>query len=407
MPNQLPPNDPRDIAAQQARCTQRFADHFGANPSTAVVAPGRVNLIGEHTDYNAGFVFPVAIERQCVIVAQPHDDADRVCRVISTQLPEPAEFRATAQLAPDSAGVPKWARYVTGVVKGCIDAGMDVPGFDAVLDSTVPPGGGLSSSAAIEVATATLCEAIAGQQLDPVDKALIAQHAEHTFAGVPCGIMDQFISALAQQGHALLIDCKTNTPTAVPLDDPAVSLLIINSNVSHELTGGEYAQRREQCETAAKAMGVATLRESTMDQLENAFAKGKLDRTAHLRARHVITENRRTTQAADKLRERDWSAVGRLMNESHASLRDDFAVSCEEVDLLVELTQELGEDGGVFGSRMTGGGFGGCTVSLVQTDRAQSIAELITKRYHDELEIQPDAFVTRPAAGARVLQRGQ
>jgi len=403
MTTELPPAAPHDIPAQQARCAQRFTERFGDKPTTAVAAPGRVNLIGEHTDYNAGFVCPVAIERQCVIVARANGDPDKTCRVISTQLPEPAEFKANTELRPDTPGVPKWGRYVTGVVKGCIDAGLDVPGFDAVLDSTVPAGGGLSSSAAIEVATATLLEALTGQQLDPVDKALIAQHAEHLFAGVPCGIMDQFISAMGQAGHALLIDCKTNTPTAVPMDDPAVSLLIINSNVSHELVGGEYAQRRAQCEAAARAMGVATLRQATLDQLDKAFAKGQVDRVANQRARHVITENRRTTQAADKLREKDWSAVGQLMNQSHASLRDDFAVSCEEVDLLVELTQELGEDGGVYGSRMTGGGFGGCTVSLVKTEKAQDIAELITKRYQDELEIQPDAFVTKAAAGARVL----
>ncbi len=241
--------------------------------------------------------------------------------------------------------------------------GLEVPPFEAVIQSTVPLGGGLSSSAALEVATATLIEAMLGKPLVPVQKARLCQEAEHKFAGVPCGIMDQFSSALCIADHLMLLDCRSQEVKLVPFTAPDISVLITNSNVKHELTGGEYAQRRVQCEAAAKTLGVTTLREANMPQLE--AARERLGDVNFRRARHVVSEIERTVKAADAFSAGRWGEVGQLMYASHDSLRDDYEVSCPELDLLVVLAKELGPDGGVIGSRMTGGGFGGCTVSLV------------------------------------------
>ncbi|MCC7203654.1 MAG: hypothetical protein IT441_01115, partial [Phycisphaeraceae bacterium] len=234
------------LAEQLAEATRLFQERFGRRPSVAAAAPGRVNLIGEHVDYNEGFVLPMAIERQTLIVGDRAGGDLRGrgrARVVSTQQEGVAEFEV-----PSGGGVargkPEWSNYVRGVVEGCLRLGWDVPGFDAVVSSTVPVGGGLSSSAAIEVATATLMEEMCGKKIDPVTKALLCQRAEHEYAKVPCGIMDQFISVMGQEGHALLLDCRTHDTVQVRLDDPAVAVLIINTNVRHELSGGEYAQRR-------------------------------------------------------------------------------------------------------------------------------------------------------------------
>ena len=284
---------------------------------------------------------------------------------------------------------------------GCRAAGLWAGPLDLALQSCVPVGGGLSSSAAIEVATATLLEAATGAVLDPKHKALIAQKAEHDYAGVPCGIMDQFASALCRKDHLMLLDCRSAEPKMVPFTDPDIAVLITNSNVRHELTGGEYAERRAQCEEAATYLGVAALRDATMDQLE--AARHGLDDVLYRRARHVITENGRTLKAADAFSTGQWSLTGQLMTASHASLRDDFEVSCAELDLLVDLALGLGESRGVFGSRMTGGGFGGCTVTLARKDAVEDIAENIFHDYSERTGIEPAIYVSRPARGAHVL----
>ncbi len=240
-----------------------------------------------------------------------------------------------------------------------------------------------------------------GQSLEPVQKALLCQEAEHKFAGVPCGIMDQFSSTLCTADHLMLLDCRSQEVKLVPFAAGDISVLITNSNVKHELTGGEYAQRRAQCEAAAKTLGVTTLREANMPQLE--AARERLGDVNYRRARHVVGEIERTVKAADALCAHRWSEVGQLMYASHESLRDDYEVSCPELDLLVALAQEMGQDGGVIGSRMTGGGFGGCTVSLVRTESAANIAQTIRDRYQKETGIEPTLFTTRPAQGARVL----
>ena len=385
------------VQSQFRRAADGFLRRFGRSPRFAAVAPGRVNLIGEHTDYSGGFVLPMAIERQTLIVADPAESNEAT--VVSSQMGQETTFSVDDSLAP---GEPAWANYVKGVVAGCLDQGMTPGGFDALVDSTVPVGGGLSSSAALEVATATLIEAMAGRTLDPGAKALLCQRAEHDFAAMPCGIMDQSIAVRGKADHAMLLDCRSLEVRHVPLTDPAVTVLIINSNVKHELTGSEYPQRRHQCEQAAQALGVRALRDVTMPIL--AAAKATLDAVVYRRAHHVVAENRRTLDAADALAAGDWPAMGRLMYESHASMRHDFEISCPELDLLVELAGALGEGGGVFGSRMTGGGFGGCTVSLVDADLVDSIGQHIHRRYAEQTGIEPTVFATRPAAGAAVLQ---
>ena len=295
-----------------------------------------------------------------------------------------------------------WSNYLTGVIAGCIEHGMQPPPFDALVDSTVPFGGGLSSSAAVEVATATLIEAMTGVSLDPVTKALLCQKAEHEFAGVPCGIMDMFASTMARTDHLMLLDCRSQQIEHIPFVDPNVTVLIMNSNVKHELAGGEYAERRRQCESAAQKVGVNALRDITPYQIE--ANRGKLDPVEFRRARHVVTEIERTVTAAAAIRAGDWPTVGQLMYASHHSLRGDFQVSCDELDLLVNLAHEIGPQGGVVGSRMTGGGFGGCTVSLVETMQVNAISQALAQGYQAQTGIEPTPIISRPARGTHVIQ---
>ena len=386
-------SDAVTVEEQVERAGQAFTRRFGRPARLASVAPGRVNLIGEHTDYNDGFVLPMAIERQTVLVADRR--ADTHATVVSASQDMPASFQVDKTLAP---GEPKWANYVRGVVAGSLNHGLNPGGFDALIDSTLPLGGGLSSSAALEMATATLIEALAGRTLEPVVKAMVGVFAEHTFAGVPCGIMDQFISAMGRAGQAMLLDCRTRQMRMVPLGDASVAILIANTNVKHELTGGEYAQRRRQCEAAAGALGIKALRDATLGELE--AARTRLDEVVYRRARHVISENARTVEAADDLAAGRWARVGELMYASHQSLKDDYEVSCAELDVMVDLTRPL-VGKGVYGARMTGGGFGGCTVSLVQAEAAQSVAAHLEREYQARTGIAATVFSTRPAAGAR------
>jgi galactokinase len=296
-----------------------------------------------------------------------------------------------------------WSSYVQGTVQYAFEAGLQAKPFRAVINSDVPLGGGLSSSASLEVAVATLIEAMTGQRFNPVQKALICQKAEHKYAKMPCGIMDQLIAVMGQAGHAMLLDCRSKQPKMIPMDDPSVSVLIVNSNVKHELTGSEYPDRRRQCQRAAELLGVPMLRDATLPQLESAHHQFNREPDGDLcyrRARHVITENDRTTAMATALTQRAWTLCGQLMGASHQSMKEDFEITCPEIDCLVEITQSVE---GVIGSRMTGGGFGGCTVSLIETDRTAKILEEITFQYRTHTGIVPSAFVTQPAQGARVI----
>jgi galactokinase len=382
-----------------AHITAEFQKQCGRAPRWIAAAPGRVNVIGEHTDYNDGFVLPMAIEFYTIMAADKRPDGKNVITFRSTSQSDAATVDLSQPVKPST---PKWGNYPRGVVAGFLARGINPGGLDVLLHSTVPLGSGLSSSAALEVCTATLIEAVTGKKIDPIEKALLAQKAEHDFANVPCGIMDQFISALGREGHLLLLDCRTRKTELVPMNDPSVALLIINTNVKHELSGGEYAERRAQCEEAAKNLGVKSLRDVTAEQLQ--ANKGKLSELVYRRARHVIGEIERTSLAAKEIRASNWTAAGQLMYASHAALRDDYEVSCDELDAVVEIAEDIGNKGGIYGCRMTGGGFGGCCVALVKAVEIKSIAKQIEAAYKKKTGIAATVFSSRPAAGATILK---
>lgn len=371
----------------------QFQAQFGTAPDVIVAAPGRVNLIGEHIDYCDGFVLPMAINRYTVVAAKKtEDDAPRTAEFYSIDMDDTLCVPLDKIEKGDHAF---WGNYVTGVLAGMTDQGSEIPPLQAVTRSNVPIGGGLSSSASLEVAVSTMVEAITGSSIDPVAKGLVCQKAEHDFVGVPCGIMDQFASALCQKDHVLLLDCKDQSFQQIPFTNPDIAVLIINSEVKHELSGGEYAQRRSSCEKALRILELDSFRGVTMEQV-NA-KQDSMDPVVFKRAKHVVSEIARTTDAAEALKADDWDKMGELMYASHNSLRDDFEVSCKELDILVDLA---GQTDGVIGSRMTGGGFGGCTVTLVAGDKADTATESICKLYEQATGVKPTAFVTRPSQGA-------
>jgi len=379
----------------------RFRSRFGRVPSVVAAAPGRVNLIGEHIDYNNGFVLPMAIERYVIIAAAPCSDSSQEhATFYSCDLHESKDIPISASSGPTCSG---WGRYIEGVIAGFVSGSCDVPPLEAVIGSSVPSGGGLSSSAALEVATATMLEGIASHQIEPLEKALLCQHAEHAFAGMPCGIMDQFSSVFGMPGELMLLDCMSQQVQTVPFRDKEVSVLITNSNVKHELTGGEYAERRRQCETALEKIGLSSWRDVTLADV--GLARGGLTDNELACGRHVVSEITRTVDAAEAFAKGQWSSVGELMYSSHESLQKDFRVSCDELDALVRITREIGPEGGVYGSRMTGGGFGGCIVTLVRSDCADAVRERILTQYETETGIQGSSFASRPALGAHLIKR--
>jgi galactokinase len=381
-----------------SKASQRYVLRFGTQPRWLVAAPGRVNIIGEHIDYNDGFVLPMALDRYTVMAAGP-TSSDTAVVVSDAARDEALVSLATPRRHPT---LSHWSNYIAGVMAGFSQRGTQLIGFQAVIGSDVPVGSGLSSSAALEVATATLLEAMTGEALDPVAKALLCQQAEHSFAEVPCGIMDQFASVMCKADHLMLLDCRSQNIEQIAFTDPAITVLILNSNVKHELSDGEYAQRRLQCQAAARALGAESLRDVTLDQLKAAGSEMAM--AEYRRARHVIGEIARTVEAARAIRASDWPRVGRLMYASHESLRDDYEVSCRELDLLVNAARKIGPAGGVIGSRMTGGGFGGSTVSLVETAKAQQVADQISEVYGRETGITATALTSRPSRGAHVVQ---
>jgi galactokinase len=399
------------MASSRAPCALHdvstlFVATFKCAPEVRASAPGRVNVIGEHTDYNGGFVLPIAIERRTHVVGVKHASGD-TCRIVSTLGDGVVEF--TANKAALVRGEPSWANYVKGVIAQYL---VDLPGgvasFDLAIASDVPLGGGLSSSASLEIAIATFLEVAYGLRIDPKVRALRCQKCEHDFAGVPCGIMDQMVSSCGQSGHALLIDCiPPFTTQLVPLNDPSVVFVVANSNVKHKLEGSEYPTRVRECRSAAVAIrkrfpvppsdGAAAeplLRGATMAEL--LACKEHMTPIEFQRARHVIGEDVRTIDAVEALRQRDYATAGRLMVESHNSLRDDFGVSTAELDALVEIATRVE---GVYGARMTGGGFGGCTVTLVKAEHAAALIKTIEDEYTARVGTRPTCFVTHPASG--------
>jgi galactokinase len=373
---------------------ETFQETWGEAPTIVAVAPGRVNVIGEHVDYNGGWVLPAAIERYMIMAVRPNG-TNRV-RLASANFDERSEFDIDA-LSPD--GSRDWGRYIRGVMAGIERAGHTLQGFDALVESTIPVGGGLSSSAALEAATGLALLAMAGGEMDRFALAKLCQKAEHDYAGVPCGIMDQAAVLNCKSDNLLFLDCESESITQAPFDAPDHRLMIINSGVAHELADGEYAKRRAACHRAAQKMEVLSLRHITMDSLDEALENLQLDQEMVRCVRHNVTENDRTHKTVAALAEGDIAKAGQLLNASHASLRDDYRVSCEELDFIAATAQRLE---GVAGCRMTGGGFGGSCIALIHKDSADAVAEAVGTAYEQKFGNRPGIFLTAPAAGAAV-----
>jgi galactokinase len=369
-----------------AQASEAFHARFGVLPRL-FQAPGRINIIGEHTDYCGGLVMPAAIDRWCRIAAAAN--GSRRLTVVAEGFGEAVELDLDA-LTPRGA----WSDYVAGVAKVLVDAGIEVPGADLTIESTVPIGAGVSSSAAIEVATAHALLALAGQTVDGLLIARWCQTAENDFVGMPCGIMDQYASENGVEGAAVVLDCARLTSTVAPLPDGA-SFLLVDSGVRHAHVDGAYRDRRADCEEAAKILGLGLLAELPVSALDTALPR--LPPGPAKRCRHVVTETARVRQAADALARGDLTALGALMNQSHASLRDDMEVSVPEVDQLAQIARETP---GVFGARMMGGGFGGCIIALADREQAAAAQAAIVARYGAILGNEPSAFICRAVAGA-------
>lgn len=373
-----------------SRVTAAFGERFDAEPDVIVRAPGRVNLIGEHTDYNDGFVLPMAIERAVWIALRPRPD-NRV-RVLALDLGEWAEFDL-ANLRQGRG----WAEYLKGVAWACQEAGYTLRGWEGVLAGDVPRGAGLSSSAALELATARAFQAVSGFAWEAATMARLGQRAENAWVGVRCGIMDQMIAAAGHRGHALLIDCRSLETQAVPLPDGVV-VVILDTATRRGLVDSAYNERRRQCEVAARHFGVSALRD--VSEADLAARGHELDEVIRRRARHVITENARTLAAAAAMRAGDALALGRLMDASHASLRDDFEVSSPALDTMVTLARR---HPACLGARMTGAGFGGCAVALVQAEQADAFAAQVAADYRAAMGLEPTITITQAADGATIV----
>ncbi len=363
--------------------------HPASGEPSVYRAPGRVNLIGEHTDYNLGFVLPVALELACYVAIAPNNDGE--LRVYSANVDDrrswPVDEVATLKPSGD------WSDYVAGVAVKLAEAGYEIRPANVLIHSTVPFGGGLSSSASLEVSTAL---ALLGERdIDKLELAKLARRAENEFAGMPCGIMDQYISVFGQEKAALKIDCRSLEFEVVRLPE-AVEIVAVNTMVKHELGGTAYRQRVAECQSAVQAIrgrhpGVESLRDARLEQLE------VVNGIARQRARHVITEDLRVEEFVSASRKGDLELMGKLFVASHRSLQQDYEVSCEELDFLVETALEIP---GVYGARMTGGGFGGCTVNLMAPGTGERFRETITKAYRDRFGIEPVFYPVKPSAGA-------
>ncbi len=369
-----------------------FSAAFGHAPSLVVQAPGRVNLIGEHTDYNDGFVLPAAINYSTWIVVSPR--TDRELHVIAKDFGDQKvviNLDAPMQHSPDAS----WADYVRGVAQELQKRHYRLSGGNFLIAGNVPAGAGLSSSASLEVAVVRALTELSDEHIDPTDAALVGQAAENNFVGCNCGIMDQLISARGQESSALLIDCQdlSTRTVSIPSD---WEILIVHSGVKRGLVESEYNQRREQCETAAAFFDQKTLRGVSLDQL--LAAEGKLDDLSFKRARHVLTENNRTLTAADALSQGDMKTLSRVMAESHISMRDDFNITTPAIDRLVEILQHAGE--GQAGARMTGGGFGGCAVSIAPVALIPQMMAAVQQYYEADTGCIPTLIPAKASKGA-------
>lgn len=373
-----------------------FIENLGYAPSHIIQAPGRVNLIGEHTDYNDGFVLPCAINYQTVVAAAKRDD--QKVRVVSVDYDNAMdEFDLSQEISFQEDKM--WANYIRGVMK-CLKArGHQFMGADIAVTGNVPQGAGLSSSAALEVVIGQTFKVLYNLEISQAEIALNGQQAENEFVGCNCGIMDQMISAEGRENHAVLLDCRSLETEAVSMPED-MAVVIINSNKKRGLVDSEYNTRREQCEKAARLFGVKALRDVSIEQFNEKLAD--LEPMVAKRARHVITENDRTVEAAHALRAHDMKRMGQLMAESHASMRDDFEITVKEIDLLVEMIKEvIGDQGGV---RMTGGGFGGCVVALIPPALVDNVRATVEANYQVATGLKESIYVCQAKNGAGLVE---
>lgn len=372
-----------------------FTAKLGRSPEGVWAAPGRVNLIGEHTDYNDGFVLPLAIPQGVLAAVARRDDG--VLRLVSRQQDGRVEL-SVDKLAPGSPG--GWSGYVLGVAWALREAGHDVGGADILVDGDVPLGAGLSSSAALECAAALALVDLFGLDVPRPDLAKLAQKAENDYVGMPCGVLDQSASLLCTEDHALFMDTRTLAAEQVPLDlgGAGLTLLVVDTKAPHRHVDGEYAQRRAACEEAARLLGVPALRDVALDGLDDALARLS-DPVLKRRVRHVVTENERVLDTVQRLRAGSPRDIGGLLTQSHESLRDDYEVTVDELDTAVEAA--LGA--GALGARMTGGGFGGCIIALVDTELAETVVARVQEAFALKGFNRPASFVVQPSPGARRL----
>jgi galactokinase len=378
-----------ETLSTETRVLRAFRERFGEAAKLLARAPGRVNLLGEHTDYNDGFVLPMAIDRSAYIALRPRADRKVVLR--SLDFDQETEF--------DLANLVKgqgWAEYVKGTAWSLQDAGLTLQGFDGVMAGDVPIGAGLSSSAALEVASARAFQAISESRWDPVVSAKWAQRAENKWVGVNCGIMDQMISAAGQEGHALMIDCRDLSTKSVPLP-PKTVVVVLDTSTRRGLQDSAYNERRSQCEKAAKMLGQKSLRDVSKAELTRRW--DSMPDVTRRRAHHVVTENARVLSAVKATEKKDAATFGKRMYESHRSLQKDYEVSSDALDAMVAAARQAP---GVFGARMTGAGFGGCAVALVEEKKVARFVAATEKAYRAKMNLQPAIYVCRPSAGAEI-----
>ncbi len=375
----------------------RFKEMFGAAPAYCAAAPGRVNLIGEHTDYNGGYVMPMALARRTELLCRPR--ADRSVTLHSIMYGETVTFDLDGIERSENAA---WSDYPKGVARALLDEGFDLRGMDALITSSVPLGAGLSSSAAIEVATALAFAACSAFEIDNMRLTRLCQRAENEFVGMRCGIMDQFIAVHGRRDHALMLDCTTMESQTVPLDSTRARVVLCNTGVRHELAATAYNERRAQCEEATRLIRDTCPDVRSFHDLNPArfeLVRAALPEPLLRRARHVVSENARVLASAAAIGEGHLPEFGRLMNASHQSLRDDYEVSCEELDLMVELAREMP---GTLGARMTGGGFGGCTVNLVRPEGVGEFTARVSARHEERTGRRAEIHVVSAGPGAGV-----
>ncbi len=386
------PNTRQAIESRAQALERKCVQFFGESPRI-YQAPGRVNLIGEHTDYNDGFVMPAAIGLYTQVAIVPR--ADRKIVIHSENYSERVEFNLDHLPV---VGTGHWSDYIVGVVRALGLSGIPVGGASLLVDGDVPRGAGLSSSASLEVAVCYALVDLAGPGIDRTKLALLCQQAENTFVGAQCGIMDQFVSSHGKRDHALLLDCRLLEYRLLQLPND-VPLVISNTMVKHSVAAGEYNQRRAECEAGSRKLAqhlrnIRALRDVTLADL--AIYEHELSELVMRRCRHVISENARVMEAADALERRDLKAFGSLMQQSHRSLRDDFEVSCSELDLMVDLGERVE---GVYGTRMTGGGFGGCTITLIRSDCVEAYQRTVREGYERATGFKPEIYVCSAADG--------